>query len=38
MCNGRDLREVNPVVDDDGGKVSCWLVSEPGKVSGVIHA
>jgi len=32
-CDGSNVREFNPVVHDGGRKVSCWIASEPGKVS-----
>ena len=31
--DGKVVREVRPTQDDDGKTVSCFLVSQPGKVS-----
>ena len=32
-CNGRFVREVGTAVAEDGKTVSCYIISQPGKVS-----
>lgn len=36
-CDGKEMREYSPAMWEDGEGISCYIASQPGKVSAVVY-